>query len=101
MKFPSFDYFLRKLDAKSDFKWMFTEYDSAKNGHGRVALCLSVTVKYSVEKQEWHVRVCDISGNYAGECWEGTFDRSHSASFFISALYTSTHDLPEGKVEES
>lgn len=100
MKFPSFDYFLRKLNNKSDFKWVFTEHDSAKNGYGRVALCLSVTVKYNSEKQEWRVLICDISGNYAGDCWEGTFDRSNSAAYFISALRRWDHELPEGKIDE-
>lgn len=101
MKFPSSDHFLNKVNGRKNFRWAFTEYNTAKNGGGRVALSLTVNTVFSVAKQEWHVRICEEDGNYAGACWEGTFSDPYSAAFFISALHRRDRDLPEGKVDES
>lgn len=85
MKFPSSDHFLNKVNGRKNFRWAFTEYNTV----------------FSVAKQEWHVRICEEAGNYAGACWEGTFSDPYSAAFFISALHRRDRDLPEGKVDES
>lgn len=101
-KVPTFDYLHTKFNALRlghRYTWMFTEYNTAKNGHGRLALGLHIEAHKT--SQGLSVHIGEEDGNYAGGSWEGSFQDTSSATFFAYALIKKFANKElDGKVEE-
>ena len=102
IKVPTYSdlqYRFSNLRLGESYGWRFTEANTARNGHGRLALGL--LIKATKTSEGFRVILGEEDGNYSGDSWEGLFTEPHSAPFFAYALIKKfANKEVDGKVEE-
>lgn len=102
IKVPTSSYLHAKFEELRlghSYIWKFTESNTPKNGHGRLALGLYI--KALKTSEGLRVLLVEEDGNYAGGSCEGISTDTPSAAFFAYALVKrfSNTEL-DGTVEE-